>query len=147
MLSTRKRLCVPTMSTLSASTNGISLSSLYERTGGHLSSITSMLYANSATNNSSSNFCTLPQENLPYSGKQCAMRYSDDSGRSDSSSPLEGDGETPLFLVDKSTPTNDVIESGKLGSRNKSVIVSPSKCFICELALLIYCTRKCLNVV
>lgn len=107
-----------TMSALSASSGSINLASLYERTTGRLApSLTSMLFPISPASNATSS-------------QSPAMRYathfSDDSDRSDSSSPQEAESMSlPLSLVRKtsSTASNEAL----YGTRNTSVIVSPLK--------------------
>lgn len=110
------------MSTISASSNSLnlSLSSQFERNVGHIPSLTSMFFPKK------------PSEMM--SPLRYSRHYSDDSDRSDSSSPQQAESlNTPLSLVSKSSASGSLPgtlyhnepETG--GSRNTSVIVSPLK--------------------
>ena len=110
------------MSTLSATTNSLNLSSLYERAAsGRMSSLSSM-YAGTPTGNAA----TQAPTSLRF-----ATRYSDDSDRSDSSSPQEAESmSVPLSLVNKTSnivTNQDIFTRESFAPRNTSVIVSPLK--------------------
>lgn len=126
------------MSTLSATSNGIAaLSSMYDRTSGPFSSLSSLLF-NGITNGSASNSLGSINRGLKFGSNQSTLgRYLARTDRSNLNLSQEVENSAmPLSLVSKLSsgesnaayhPYHQHLQSEQLNSRNRTVIVSPYK--------------------